>query len=432
MQPGRSLRLRARAWPAGEAEVHITLRPGRRRHRGRDRARTRSPGPARWCPKPLRGRAAEAGATSRPCAGWPTSSRTRAPVSATTRSWSAPAPTGWSRPTGWPTPAGRCWCWRPQPEVGGAVAQRPGRRPGLRPRHLQRVLPARRRLAGDPVLRPRAARPALAARARGARPPAAATATGRCCTATGTSPPRLLDGSTPATARPGSSSAPQWDRDRRAARRRPAHAVPAGAARARPAGPAARGRRPGLRADAAHPGRRARRRAGSAATAPRLLLAGNAGPRRHPAGRARLRADGPADDDARPDRRLPGPRGRRRRARRGPGPAARAPRRRDPLLGTGSIAIEVDRGRATGVRTADGSGTARAGPWSPTSPRRTSTAGCVAADDLPDRVVRADARLPARPRHGQGRLGARRPGAVGGRPRRTPPAPCTSPTPWRR
>ena len=97
--------------------------------------------------------------------------------------------------------------------------------------------------------------------------------------------------------------------------------------------------------------------------------------RRHPPGLAGIRVPRPADDDARPDRRLPCPRGRRRRA-------LEALARRIESLG-GEIrcaaavtSIDVVDGRATGVRTEHGERIGRPERWSPTSPPRTSTAGC--------------------------------------------------------
>ena len=105
--------------------------------------------------------------------------------------------------------------------------------------------------------------------------------------------------------------------------------------------------------------------------------------------------------------------------------------RRDPLPTPRSTAIEVDArpgDRRAHRATASGS-RARRAVVADVVGARTSTAAWSADEDLPGRTVRAMRRVPARPGHGQGRLGPRRPGAVGVARRRTPRAPSTSPTP---
>ena len=69
----------------------------------------------------------------------------------------------------------------------------------------------------------------------------------------------------------------------------------------------------------------------------------------HPARRAGLRPDGAADDDARPDRRVPGPRGWCRRAERGAGPPAHRPGRRDPVRRRGHPGGGACRSRRRGA-----------------------------------------------------------------------------------
>ena len=90
--------------------------------------------------------------------------------------------------------------------------------------------------------------------------------------------------------------------------------------------------------------------------------------------------------------------------------------------GTAVVAIEVDAtaGRPR-VRTArrDRYGARRA-VVADVRPRR-STAACWTPATYPRATGPGDGALPAGPGHGQGRLGARRPGAVGRRPRRSRP-----------
>ena len=123
-------------------------------------------------------------------------------------------------------------------------------------------------------------------------------------------------------------------RHRRPPGRRPADPVPPGPGRARPDDPAEVRGRPGDDPDPAH----ARRRAGPPALrrhVPGAAAGRQRRARRHPARCRRVRADGPADDDARADGRLPGPRGRRRRPHPGPRASRPVPRRRDPLRDPG-------------------------------------------------------------------------------------------------
>ena len=152
-----------------------------------------------------------------------------------------------------------CWCWRRSPTLGGAVAQRRGRAPRLRPRHLQRVLPAGRgvaRRSGRSGSRSTGWRWRHAPAVLGHPLP---TAAGRCCTATGRSPPGWPRPGTPGTARPGWSCARSGTPSATQlidALLTPFPPVAAGAPAAARGCARAGGLR--LRADAAHPGGRAR------------------------------------------------------------------------------------------------------------------------------------------------------------------------------
>ena len=296
----------------------------------------------------------------------------RASGDATTPWSSAPGRTAWWPPTCWPTAAGRCWCSRPSPTSAAPSAATEDVAPGLRARHVQRVLPAGRRVADDPV--------AAAWRSTGC-----AGGTRRRCSAT-----PLPDGDWALLHR-------DRERDRRPAsnahrpgrRRRVARALRGLGPdrRAAPARPALAV--PPVRAGLGRLARLPQRRAGSgscatlltpaadlarerfAGDAPALLLAGNAG-------HADIPLDAPgsglmarADVDARPDGRLPGAGGRSRACSRRPWPAA------STALG-GEIRCRHRgrrrRGRAAAGRPAyaprTASGSPPAGPWSPTSPHR--------------------------------------------------------------
>ena len=143
--------------------------------------------------------------------------------------------------------------------------QRPRGAPGLRARHLQLVLPAGRSLADPRVVRPRASRPRVAARAGGARPPAARRQLGAAA------PRPARHG--PAPRRPArrrrrglAAAVRAVGHGRRPARDRPAHALPTGpGAAAAGAEPAPR-RRARRRQDAADAGGLAGATSSSAAT----------------------------------------------------------------------------------------------------------------------------------------------------------------------
>ena len=235
--------------------------------------------------------------------------------------------------------------------------------------------PLRRRAVGGPAPRPRrhGRRPRRAPRRR--RRHLAAS-----CAAPGTgSAPALVDG---------------------------AHlAVPAGA-RGRPAGAGAGpGRRPRHRAATRDPGRLARPRA--------LLRAGRPAaarrqrrPRRLPARLARVGRLRRADGDARPDGRLPRPAGRRRAAHRCARRRAAPPAAASWSPAPRSTASIVRGGRAVGVRTARRASRTPPARCSPTSSRPHLFGGLVAEEHLPAAGRARHARLPARPRHREGGLGA--------------------------
>ena len=98
--------------PGPRGDHSPTPRHGHRGHdRGAGDVRTRCPDPegrSRTC--------SSTSATSRPCAGSPSSWRAGpgddGRVAVTTPSWSAPGPTDSWPPTSSPTPAGTCWCSR--------------------------------------------------------------------------------------------------------------------------------------------------------------------------------------------------------------------------------------------------------------------------------------------------------------------------------
>ena len=174
-QPHSLLRLRARAWPAGEAHVTIQLTGSGAGHRGRDRGgrRVRAGPPGA---EARRATSACTGATSRACAGW--------------RSWPNVAPTQpdrehvrrrrrrrrTQRPGGRQPARRRGLVGAGARGAAGRGRRRAERHRGasrLRARHVQRLLPAGRGLPDDPLVRARGARPGLAARAGRAGPPAA-------------------------------------------------------------------------------------------------------------------------------------------------------------------------------------------------------------------------------------------------------------------
>ena len=433
VQPGSAARAAGAglAGRRGGVEIRLT-RLRRRTPRSRSR-RTRSSGPGVLVPKPLRDVDAATGATSRRCAGWPTSPSAAQGLSAavtavsprrTTPSSSAPDPTGWWRPTTSPTPGWSVLVLEAQPDVGGAVRSARRRPPRLRARHLQRLLPAGGRLADHPVLRPRGARPGLAARAGGARPPPAATGAGRCCTATARSPPGCMDDAAPRRRRRLAA---------RCARSGTGSATHLVGALLTPFPPV----RPGLAALARlrrsagldfvktllTPASRPGPRSASAATSPRLLLAGNAG-----------HADIPLDAPGSGLMGLlmsmlgqtvgfPVPEGGAGRARPGAGPAAasRAAARSGATHEVVRIDVDAAAGRPASAPRRRAVRAPAGRSW-PTSPPRNLYGGLLGRR----RPARAGSRramrsLPARPVHGQGRLGARRAGPVGRRRRRTRP-----------
>ena len=383
---------------------------GRDGHRGDDRGAGHlgagrpgaqaGPGSRRW-----------AGGTSSPCAAWRTSpSGVRDPRRRRRRRRAE-------------RPGRRQPARRPRLVGAGARgparrrrrgAQRRGRAPGFVHDTFSAFYPL---AAASPTirsLRPRGARSALAARAGGARPP---TARRRL----GAAPPRprghggrARRAPRRATARRGWSSCADWDRIGEHLIRGLLTPFPPVRAGLGAAGPAPERRRAGLRADPADARPSTSPAAASAASGRGCCWPGNAG-------HADIPLDAPGSGlmallmtHARPDRRLPRARGRRRRADPGDGPAPR------PALGGEircSAEVVADRGDAAAGRPAcaprTASATGRRAPWSPTSSRRSCTAGCSAPDDVPAAGGARDAPLPAGPRDGQGRLGAGRAGPVG-------------------
>ena len=268
-----------------------------------------------------------------------------------TPSSSGPAPTGWSPPAPWPTRLGR-------PRARGRRRGRWRRevraaRRGLRARHVQLVLPARRRIPSAGPARARAARAPLGARAGRRGPPAGSRRRARG----GAPPRRRADGEGPRRGPPGrrrrlAPAVRALAAHPRPAARRAVLAVPAGEGRSEARGPT---RRPRPALDAAHvrpagapDGRRAVRRPDGARADHRQRPA-----RRRPGrgrGQRRLRL---AARHARPGRRLPRAGGRSRRA-----VAALASRARasGAQIRTGALVdrVVVGNGRALGVTTADG------------------------------------------------------------------------------
>ena len=145
---------------------------------------------------------------------------------------------------------------------------------------------------------------------------------------------------------------------------------------------------------------------------PRLLLAGNAAHTDIPLDAPGSGPDGDADVDARPDGRLPRPRGWRRQPHRRPGPPAASP--------SAARSSATPRGRRGGAGSARGRRPDV--EWGPVGRRagrarrrarpRPCTATCCRAAPSPSGCAGRH-RLPARPRHGEGGLGAQRPGALG-------------------
>ena len=318
-----------------------------------------------------------------------------------------------------------------QPDVGGAVRSDRELHPRLRARHLQRLLPAGRGLADDPVVRPRGARPDAGGtrpRCSGTRSPTASWAVlhrDREATAD-----RARRACTPATARRGCELCAQWDRVG-------PHLI---GALLTPFPPVRHGvgvlaalrhvGRARLRQDAAHPGLRARsaalRRRGRPGAARRQRRA-----RRHPARRPRLRRCwGMLLGDDGPDGRLPGPGGRRRRAHPGAGAPAPGRRRRDPHRRRGGPRRGGRRDAPSPSGPPTVSGTPYAARSWPTCWPRRSTPGCSTPRTCPTALPGPLRDLRARPGDGQGRLGAgrRRPVDRGARPGAA--APSTSPTRW--
>ena len=439
VQPGSMLALKARAWPAGAAEVRLHLRPrGAETEVVIEEDARRGPGDA----------------DAQAAAG-------RAAALAQRRD---------AAPAGLHRRATREGLRRRADRTHPVVRRGRGRR---RPQRAGRREPPRRRR----LVR---ARPRGAARGRAARCAAPATSTPTSCTtrsapSTRSRPPRRSSGPSasrstgwPGGTRPAVLGHPKQDGEWAAAAPRPRgdrrpDGRPAPRGRRRLAASCARewdrigphlvgglltpfppvraglgllARLPrvgglALRQDPAHARRRAGphplRRGDAAAAARRQRRA-----RRHPAGRARLRADGAAAGDARPDRRVPGARGWRRGARPGPGPAPGVARRRDPLRRRGRRRSSVDGGRATGVALVGGERVAAGRAVVADVVAPILYGRLVAPEDLPERVAQGMRSFQLDPVHDQGRLGPRRADPVGQRRRRTTPAPSTSPTRWSR
>ena len=171
VEPGRRLVLLARGWPAGEANVEFTLEPPRHRPSSPS-TRTPPPGPGCWCPSRC-ATSSSTSATPRPCSASPTSWR----VGRRDPPW--PLRRGRGRRRAQRPGRGQRAPRRGLERAGARGAahrrrrgpQRPRAAPRLRARHVQRVLPPRRRLAGDHLAPPRGPRAGLGARSRGARPP---------------------------------------------------------------------------------------------------------------------------------------------------------------------------------------------------------------------------------------------------------------------
>ena len=238
-------------------EEQATSGPGRAGAQGRRRTR-------RW-----------RGATSSACGGWRTSPSGARDPRRRRRRRRAQRP-GRRQPPGRPRLVGA----RARGPARGRRRrpQRRGRAPGLRARHVQRLLPARRRVADDP----RRSGSRSTACAGATRRPCSATrcptAAGRCCTATGRSRPPGSTSTTPATARRGWSCARTGTGSATTLIDGLLTPVPAGPRRRSgcwPGCPRVGGL--GFVRDPAHARRRARAAPASAASAPRLLLAGNAG-----------------------------------------------------------------------------------------------------------------------------------------------------------
>ena len=246
---------------------------------------------------------------------------------------SVPAPTDWSRPTGWPTPAGRSCCWR-RNRASAAPSPATGRctRPSC-------TTPSARSTRWPQPRRPsRRSASSVTACSGGTRRRCSATrcptAAGRCCTATGTSRPGSSTAGTRATARPGCGLCALWDTvgDQLVAGLLtpfpPVRVLPRLALNLRRAGGLDVVKT--LLTPVASLGNQL-----FGGDHPRLLLVRQRRPRRHPAGRPRLRPDGHADVDARPDGRLPRTCRRSRGAGRRAGRPVHQPRWRDPGLERG-------------------------------------------------------------------------------------------------
>ena len=114
---------------------------------------------------------------------------------------------------------------------------------------------------------------------------------------------------------------------------------------------------------------------------------------------------------------FPVPEGGAGRAHRGAGPPARP--RWAARSGATPRSPRIEVTRRPGDRRADratASGSPRGGPWSPTWPPPRLYGRLLAAEDVPAPTCGGMKRFQLDPAHGQGRLGARRTGAVGGEP----------------
>ena len=379
-------------------------------------------GPAALVPRRRAGPAAGAGATSRPCAGWPTSPSAASAVTLRRRRRRRRPQRPGRREPAWPTAAGRCSCSRHSPRSAAPSAAPRTSHPGsstTRSAPSTRWPPPRRR-SGRFGLEEHGLRWRHAPAVLGHPLPDGGWALlhrDREVTAAGST------STTPATARRGWSCArtgtgSATHLDRRRCSRRSRRCAPGSGCSAR----LPRRRRAGLRPDAAHARRRARPRAGSAATAPRLLLAGNAG-----------HADIPLDAPGSGLMALlmtmlgqtvgfPVPEGGAGELTPGAGPPARA-----PAAARSGAAAEVDSGRRRGRPRHRRAHRRRRAARRPARGRRrrrrarSSTAGCSTPTTCPAGSPAACGRSSSTPRRSRSTGRSTRPGPVGAARRRTHP-----------
>ena len=151
IEEGKRLLLLARGWPAGQAHVDISLQPD-----GDTTVVTivedATAGPGLLCPSRC-ATCSCTGATSRPCDGWPSSwragrsERRLAGHVRRRRGRGRPQRAGRGQPPGGRRLAGARA--RGAADAGRRGPQRPRGAPRLRPRHVQRVLPAGSGVARD-------------------------------------------------------------------------------------------------------------------------------------------------------------------------------------------------------------------------------------------------------------------------------------------